>query len=173
MTGAKCAILATAFVAAASSGVQAQSDLQAELAHCLSLGGAVERLSCYDRLAHEAGDAAPPNPSAPRTISPSRVDAAANGGGPQDFGKEQLRSTIPASEDRMTAEIADFHKDGHDRFTVALQNGQVWQQMAGDTGVAQFRSGSTHQVIISRGAMGSYDLRFNDRNATYKVLRLR
>ena len=169
MAWAKCAVLATAFVAVASSGGQAQSDLPAELAHCLSVGGAVERLSCYDRLAHEAGRAAPP--SAPQLASPSRADTTANGVAPQDFGKEQLRST--PGEDRMTAEIADFHSDGHDRFTVALQNGQVWQQMAGDTGVAQFRSGRTHQVTISRGAMGSYDLRFNDRNATFKVLRLR
>ena len=173
MAWAKCAVLATAFAAAVSSGGQAQSDLPAELAHCLSVGGAVERLSCYDRLAHKAGHAAPQNPGAPQLTSPSRADTAANGAASQDFGKEQLRSTAPASEDRMTAEIADFHKDGHDRFTVALQNGQVWQQMAGDTGVAQFRSGRTHQVTISRGAMGSYDLRFNDRNATFKVRRLR
>lgn len=146
-------------------------DLNAELAHCMTMSGAVERLSCYDRVARQAVGAAPQaqatqSPAAQARVAPA-IDPA------RDFGKEQLRSTPAPENDRITAEIADFQKDQRGRFTVVLQNGQVWRQMAGDTGAAQFQPGRTRQATISRGALGSYDLRFNDRNLTFKVQRLR
>lgn len=139
-------------------------DLNAALAHCMTMTGAVERLSCYDRVARAAvGAPAPPAAQARREAAPDPA---------RDFGKEQLRSA-EREEDRMTAEIADFRKDPRDHFTVVLQNGQVWRQVAGDTDIAQFHPGRTHQVTIARGVFGSFDLRFNDRNATFKVQRLR
>jgi hypothetical protein len=51
-----------------------------------------------------------------------------------------------------------------------LDNGQVWRQVAGDTAILQGRSISS--VRISRGALGSYDLNVEGRNATYRVMRL-
>ena len=90
-----------------------------------------------------------------------------------DSGKEELPGgSAPVREDRMTAEITDFRKDQAGRFTVALSNGQVWQQVAGDTTEARYSPGKTHSVTISRGSLGSYDLTFNDRNANFKVRRL-
>lgn len=168
-------LVLSVFFAVLAAGQAHAQDLNAQLAHCMTMSGAVERLSCYDRVARQAVGAAPPV-QAPQTPAPqARVEPPA--GPSRSFGQEQLRKS-PAAEqaeqdERMTAEIVDFQKDQRDRFTVALQNGQVWRQMAGDTGVAQFRTGRTHQVTISRGALGSYDLRFNDRNATFKVQRLR
>ena len=179
MAWAKSAVLTTAFVAAVSSGGRAQgNDLQAELAHCLTFSGAVERLSCYDRLAREAVRGAPQAASAPPLPAPSRADTAANRPAPRefqprDFGKEQLPSTPLPGEDRITAEISDFRQDPTGRFTIVLSNGQVWQQSAGDTARAQYRSGGTKTVIISRGSLGSYDLAFGGRNMTFKVKRLR
>lgn len=171
MDRTKCVISAAAFVAAFSSGGQAQTgDLRSELAHCLSFGGAVERLSCYDRLARQAGGAAPQERQPPAPIPQSRGELPA---GSQSFGKEELRTAPVPGEDRLTAEISDFRKDQAGRFTVALSNGQVWQQVAGDTTAAQYRPGKTHSVTISRGSLGSYDLKFNDRNATFKVRRFR
>ena len=174
MKRTKCAILTAAFVAAVSSGGRAQSnDLSAELAHCLSFGGAVERLSCYDRVAREAVRAAPQNSTAPSLPTSPRPDVAASRAAPQDFGKEQLRSVPLPGEDRMTGEIADFRQDQTGRFTITLSNGQMWQQTAGDTARAQYRAGGTKTVIISRGSLGSYDLTFSGRNMTFKVKRLR
>ncbi len=152
--------LLLAVLAAASARA---SDLNAELAHCMILNGAAERLSCYDRVAHDVVRTAP---VAAQALPGSAADPT------RDFGKEQLHPA-ERDDDRMTAEIADFRKDQRDHFTVALQNGQVWRQVPGDTDIARFRSGRTHQVTISRGMLGSYDLRFNDRNATFKVQRLR
>lgn len=150
----------------ALAGPARAEDLNTQLAHCMTMSGAVERLSCYDRVARQAVGAAPQSPSAQARVEPPADPA-------RDFGKEQLRSASAPENDRITAEIANFQKDQREHFTVVLQNGQVWRQMAGDTSVAQFHSGRTHQVTISRGVLGSYDLRFNDRNASFKVQRLR
>lgn len=145
-------------LAAPAAGLARADDLNAQLAQCMAIGGTADRLSCYDRVAHAAlGTAA----------------QARSADDPADtFGKEQLRAA-ETEDDRITSRITDFRKDQRDHFTVALQNGQVWRQVAGDTGIAQFPDGRGRQVTISRGALGSYDLRFNGRNATFKVRRLR
>jgi hypothetical protein len=175
------AISAVALVAALSPGSRAQTnDLRTELMHCLTLSGAVERLSCYDRLARGAGSGTLPAPAAqapqmaaPRASIPQpRTEPAA---GPQNLGREELPRAAPPmpGEDRMTAEISNFQRDPAGRFTIELANGQVWQQIAGDTGVAQYRAGRPQAVTISRGSLGSYDLRFEGRNVTFKVRRLK
>jgi hypothetical protein len=93
---------------------------------------------------------------------------------PQELGREELRGNAPTQgPDRLTAEIVDFQKGPDGRFTISLNNGEVWAQVAGDTTSAQYHPGRTHSVTISRGMLGSYDLRFNDRNASFKVHRLR
>jgi hypothetical protein len=175
-------VLPLLFVLSAGAPARAE-DLSAQLAHCMTMSGAVERLSCYDRVARQAVGAAPqalpqagaPLAQAPQTQAPqARIESPADPS--RSFGQERLRKS-PAEEAeqdvRMTAEITDFQKDARDHFTVALQNGQVWRQTAGDTGVARFQKGRTRQVTISRGTLGSYDLKFNDANLTFKVQRLR
>jgi len=136
--------------------------------HCLAFTGAVERLSCYDRLARGAASgalAAPMPPPGPRaSIQPP----------PPSLGQEELPGRAPvATPDRVAAEITNFQKNPAGRFTVFLANGQVWQQVAGDTTAAQYQSGRTRNVTISRGSFGSYDLKFNDRNVAFKVRRVR
>jgi len=160
------------FLLLASAPARAD-DLNAQLAHCMTMNGAVERLSCYDRVARQAISAAPQTAQSPMQQSPTpqaRIAPSADPG--RDFGKERVTPAEPQS-DRFSAEITDFQKDARGHFTVVLQNGQVWRQAAGDTGVAQIRPGQANQVTISRGALGSYDLRFSGRNATFKVQRLR
>ncbi len=161
------------FFVVLASGQSRADDLNAQLAHCMTMNGAVERLSCYDRVARQAVGAAPQAAQSPMQQSPTpqaRTTPSADPG--RDFGKERVTPAEPQN-DRFTAEITDFQKDARGHFTVALQNGQVWRQAAGDTGVAQIRSGQANRVTISRGALGSYDLRFDGRNATFKVQRLR
>jgi len=175
MDRAKCAILASVFAAAMSGGGQAQTgDLQSELAHCLSFSGAVERLSCYDRLARGAGGSAPRNSSTPPAPLPPRADAASTGPLVQNLGKEELPGArTPPQENRMTAEISEFRKDQAGLFTVALRNGQVWQQVAGDTARVPYQIRERQTVTITRGVLGSYDLTFDGRNMVFKVKRLR
>lgn len=166
-----CVIALAAPVMAFSSGSRAQGiDLQTELTRCLGFSGAVERLSCYDRLAHGAVRVAPqsPNPPPARSESPQAVVPR------PELGREELPGVAAlAMQDHLTAEITDFRKDPSGHFTISLSNGQVWQQVVGDTTTARYQPGRTHSVTISRGTLGSYDLNFNDRNASFKVRRVR
>ncbi|HEY2835126.1 MAG TPA: hypothetical protein VGI89_01060 [Rhizomicrobium sp.] len=158
-------ILASSAKAPAQTG-----DLRTELMHCLSFSGTVERLSCYDRLARGAASGALGTSAATQPASPPRVAVPPP---PGQLGQEELRGSAPAATpERVVAEISDFQKDAAGRFTISLTNGQVWQQVAGDTTAAQYGPGRTHGVTISRGSLGSYDLRFNDRNAIFKVRRV-
>jgi alkanesulfonate monooxygenase SsuD/methylene tetrahydromethanopterin reductase-like flavin-dependent oxidoreductase (luciferase family) len=158
-------ILASSGTAPAQTG-----DLRTELMHCLSFSGTVERLSCYDRLARGAASGALGTSAATQPASPPRVAASPPA---RQLGQEELRGYAPAATpERVVAEISDFQKDAAGRFTISLTNGQVWQQVAGDTTAAQYRPGRTHGVTISRGSLGSYDLRFDDRNAIFKVRRV-
>jgi hypothetical protein len=180
VTRKRYAILTAVFVLAPAATSEAQTgDIRTELMHCLTFAGAVERLSCYDRLAHGAASGALGAPSgglaAPSQPLPSRMASPAAPPPPvaQELGREELRGSVPAeTAQRLSAEISNFQKDPAGRFTISLNNGQIWQQVAGDTTAAQYHPGRTHSVTISKGSLGSYDLTFNDRNAVFKVRRV-
>ncbi len=75
--------------------------------------------------------------------------------------------------DSITAGVTDFayHLDG--RFVVFLDNGQIWQQIQGDTDKAHFKKNGPNTVTISRGAFGSYGLTLNDLSESFKVKRIK
>ena len=145
----------------------AQAGLNGQLAACLKVFGAVERLACYDRLAHAAMGQVPP-PAAP---SPAVVPQ--NAPPPtQSFGSEQMRQPATAETARLSSEISGISVNPLGKFTVTLTNGQVWQQLESDSRTVRPRK-SMHSVRISRGMMGSYDLQFDDSSVVYKVRRTR
>ena len=174
MTAKRSAILVAILALAPSGPSLAQTgDIRTELMHCLTFTGAVERLSCYDRLARGAASGALGTPPALPPAPPNRP-AASVAPPPRELGQEELRGHDQATTpDRLTADITNFQKGPTGRFTVTLNNGQIWEQVAGDTTAAQYRPDRTRSVTISRGTMGSYDLKFNDRNASFKVRRVR
>jgi hypothetical protein len=155
------------FLAAGVTAAAAQDPLPAQLVSCLEITGVLQRLACYDRVAHSVSRtslATPRGVPAEKPIARAVVPAAG-------LGSERLPHAAPvrrASE--MVAGVAGISYDPRGRFTVTLDNGQVWRQLAGDTAVLQGAGVST--VRISRGALGSYDLNVEGRNATYRVLRL-
>ena len=100
---------------------------------------------------------------------------------PQQFGSESLppppvkpgETPPPEPIDRITATVSDVAFNPFGRFTVFLDNGQIWQQLQGDTDQAKFPKGKTNQVTISRGMLGSYNLLVNDTPHYYKVKRIK
>jgi hypothetical protein len=159
----------------------AQDSLPAQLTKCLEIPGVLQRLACYDRVAHSvapAYGARTPGTAVERPVlrtppplayaaPPTAVIAPATG-----LGSERLpRAASDRRASEMVAGVASITFDPRGHFTVTLDNGQVWRQLEGDTGVLQKAGIST--VRISRGALGSYDLNVEGRNATYRVMRLR
>jgi hypothetical protein len=147
--------LVTAFAAA-------PADAQQSLEDCAKVPTPAVRLACYDQLAL---------PSQVPTSPPSPAQSSV-----QTFGAETLPSTSPSASSRINRIVSSiqaytFSPTGH--FTVTLANGQVWRQMEGDNGIMRFRRGRTLLATISRGAFGSFDLKFSDHSVIYKVTRVR
>ena len=99
---------------------------------------------------------------------------------PAQFGSEALSAPPPAPGqvaqeplDSITATVDDFAYNPYGRFTVFLDNGQVWKQVTGDTDRAHFSKRSKDRVTISRGLIGSYSLVIRDHVSLYKVTRIK
>jgi hypothetical protein len=176
-------IVSLLFVLVSATAAAAQDSLPAQLTACLAISGMLQRLACYDRVAHSLGPLprsalvqrpAPPPPAAyvvpPAAVAAPPVIASAP---PIGLGSERLPRTASAAPRRaqeLIAHVASVAYDPHNRFTVTLDNGQVWRQLEGDTAILRGARNAT--VRISRGALGSYDLNIVGRNAIYRVLRL-
>lgn len=100
---------------------------------------------------------------------------------PQQFGSENLPpppaapGAPPPVEplDHISAAVSDFAYTPFGRFVVFLDNGQIWQQLEGDTDKAHFSKSTKDQVTISRGVFGSYNLVIGDHSGLYKVKRIK
>jgi hypothetical protein len=100
---------------------------------------------------------------------------------PQQFGGENLPKPPPApgaaepppEVDSITAGVSDYSFNPYGRFLLVLDNGQIWQQLEGDTDRAHFSRAGKNTVTISRGLFGSYNLSVNDKTGIYKVRRLK
>lgn len=143
-------------VAGAAWGWPAQG--QPGYGTCAQIANATERLACYDRLSR-----APQMPAAP----PRAADQV------QGFGAESLPPAAPVRVARIRSPIQDFSVSPSGHFIVTLGNRQVWRQTESDNVLAHFHRGRTLSATVSRGALGSYNLVFNDRRVVYKVVRIR
>ena len=158
-----------------ASHALAQDSVPSQLGACLQINGMLQRLACYDRVAHAVAPAPRSVPAqrptasvAPVAVAPPPVVAA-----PSGLGSERLprtASTAPKRAQELLAGVSGITYDARGRFTITLDNGQVWRQLEGDTSVLSGSHIST--VRISRGALGSYDLNVVGRNASYRVSRL-
>ena len=153
----------------------AQDSLPSQLTACLQINGMLQRLACYDRVAHAVAPAPrsvpaqrPVASAAPVMVAPPPVATP-----PTGLGSERLprtASAVPRRAQELVAGVSGITYDARGRFTITLDNGQVWRQLEGDTSVLSGSRIST--VRISRGALGSYDLNVVGRNASYRVSRL-
>jgi hypothetical protein len=103
---------------------------------------------------------------------------------PEQFGGENLAPPPPAPGtpeaanqpppplDSITVGVTEYSFNPYKKFIVILDNGQIWQQLPSDDGIAHFMKGAKNSVVIERGMLESYSLILND-SATYKVRRLK
>jgi len=81
---------------------------------------------------------------------------------------------IPAgNEGDIVSRLAAYRFDRYGIFTVTLSNGQIWRQIPGDTSYAHWREpASRYTVTITRGALGSFNLRAAHEPGMFKVKRI-
>jgi hypothetical protein len=87
--------------------------------------------------------------------------------------KPEPERGAPADVDEIKGTVTQVVFSPYNRFTVTLDNGQVWRQIDADTAKARFHKNGD-AVTISRGAIGSYNLCLDGHEfVIFKVHRVR
>ncbi|GGP62451.1 hypothetical protein GCM10009347_30660 [Shewanella algicola] len=176
-----------------SVNAQANTQLGEQLSFCAQKTNNTERLSCYDQLAANAKPSAnislpavakaptvavtankpaapvvasvPPQPVKPVAIT---VPATAS---PElsvnDFGLQ--KKVIEDEIDRLYFTVANVSKAPGGALIVTLENGQVWKQ----TNAERYKVKKGHDIYIETGALNSFLMGSDERNATTRVKRLK
>lgn len=74
--------------------------------------------------------------------------------------------------DAITVKVAEFSYTADRKLILVLENGQVWRQMQGEELHLKAKPETPHTVRISRGTLGSFDLKINESNRVVKVRRI-
>jgi hypothetical protein len=157
---------------AAPAWADTRQDILNNAARCAALSDDRQWLDCY------YGSAQPMRSRlglAPASEAQMRLSGSATQAAPapvmQGFGAPPPR---PPAIDNLSAKLVKYTLDAHGKFTVALDNGQVWRQESGDTAVAHWNRAKSAQyvVVIRSGFLGSYNLAVRGQPETFKVQRL-
>lgn len=178
-----CALVSAVIFSASMASAADPGDA---LKSCAALTDGAARLACYDKLSAPAASVAAP--AAVNTAVPV-VPAAQTK--PEQFGSEGLPMAAPVATDGSNAaapaapealdsisdEVKTVQYNRLGSFTVTLRNGQVWQQLAGDSDKARFDAfdgnGDPTVVTVERGILGSYNLSVNGHGRVFKVKRVK
>lgn len=151
-------------LAAASAAANADNGLQ----RCAKLVDDVARLACYDGLAKQpvttAGQALP----APGQTPPRDDDGAAPATGP---GQEHVQPARTVEDAEYTAALLGVGENNYGRLLFELDNGQVWRQL--DSRFVALPDAFPAEVTITKGLLGSFNLRIGDDGRRIKVRRVK
>jgi hypothetical protein len=138
---------------------------------CAAMTDQQARLACYDTLEPPTLTAPPPPlvSGVPQAVRPAPVKRGWFSG---LFGRS---TRPPATSYRVTARMTDFRiQPLSNIFTVALDNGQVWQQEQGDTTTAVLRKVPRNYIVtVEPGFLGSYNMHISDVGGVFKVRRIK
>ncbi len=178
-------LIAVAAIPASAATPREMLDL---LSKCADISDATQRLACYDQLAPQLRETVASTKKPAERTEEDKVSLFgfdfggifSSPGGPttpEEFGKNQMPPTAAEEGqvlDSVSAGVTDYAMTPFGKFIVFLDNGQVWRQLDSDTGTAHFENAAKdNKVVISRGLLGSYNLKINDSNQTYKVKRIK
>jgi len=137
-------------------------------ASCTNAGDDRQWLDCYYAAAQPMR-ATLHLSSAPQTKPVLQQPAGAQAA--SEFGKEVAAPDISANG--IQSRMASYRFDALGVFTVTLENGQVWRQVAGDTDHAHWnKPASRYFVSIKPGFLKSYNFQVRGLPGLYKVLRI-
>jgi len=142
---------------------------------CNNLGDDRQWLSCYYEAAQpvRAQLGLSPAPQAPAGVA--KPGANVNPGGAPGRVASRVERPGPAipNQNQGWLQLASYSFNRYGIFTLSLSNGQQWRQLSGDTSLAHWTKPPAHYwVRISRGALGSVNLKIKGDAAAYKVERI-
>jgi hypothetical protein len=84
-----------------------------------------------------------------------------------------LASILGTSDVAVASRMAAYHFDRNGVFTIALENGEIWRQLDGDSFVAHWsKEPHSYAVTITTGAFKSFNLTVKGNPVSYKVRRV-
>lgn len=106
-------------------------------------------------------------------LSPIAVSGGASVPAPPVRGASIMPDRVLGTPDIKAAwQMASYKFDRNGYFTVALENGEVWRQLDGDTSFAHwFKKPGRYIVSITAGALGSFNFRVKGEPGSFKVRR--
>jgi hypothetical protein len=90
----------------------------------------------------------------------------------EDLPNQKVERNEDGVVEALIANVAEFSYAADERLILVLENGQVWRQTEGDRINLKSDPEKPHVVRISRGAVGSFNLKVNESNRTVKVRRV-
>jgi mannose-6-phosphate isomerase class I len=164
-----------------SANAYANTNLGQQLSNCAAKTDKLERLICYDELAANAKPSAhimtttnttkvapsevPKPPATPNVVTP--LVASPQVLSVDDFG---LKTKVVEDEvDKIYFEISAVKKAPYGELIITFTNGQVWKQSSPE----RYKVDKGQRIFIETGALNSFLLGTDDRNATTRVRRLK
>ena len=177
------AVAATIFLGLCTAHAASGDPLASAIVNCSAQPDDKAQLACYNSIAAQlkaeaampAQESAVPALTPPVAAQPATPSAPPAASAPADFGRDTIpfqagASDVPAS---IQAGVAHVSFNFFHRFTVVLDNGQVWRQAESDTATAPFDT-SKHQVVtIKSGFLGSFHLTIQDQWGSFAVKRIK
>ena len=163
---------------AAPAHADATRDALTEMTKCADIADSAERLKCFDAAVPHAKSAL----AAPAPVAKEKSFLDWFGFGrpsppvtkPEDFGKAAPEPAPGEEITQIKATVLEFARTLRGKCLFVLDNGQVWRQLDADsTNVPDPDERSTMRVTIETGALGSYNLTIEGRNAWIKVSRVK
>ncbi|GGQ30971.1 hypothetical protein [Shewanella litoralis] len=171
-----------------SVNAQANTQLVDQLSVCATKSNNAERLSCYDQLAANVESVAMPQ-AAPTQVEVTEIAQApvvtlpvvtkTTPASPitttkvtpelkvEDFGLQ--KKVVEDEVSKLYFTVAKVSKTASGAIVITLDNGQVWQQ----TNAERYKVKKGQVVYIETGALNSFLMGSDERNATTRVKRLK
>ncbi|MEZ8184679.1 hypothetical protein ACED29_02520 [Shewanella sp. 5S214] len=158
-----------------SANAYANTNLGQQLSICAAKTDKTARLTCYDTLAanvetltHPTAIVATTKSTAievlqptPTPVTQTQVETVNTFG----LSKKALEKQI----NKIYSEVLAVKKGPYGKLTITLSNGQVWKQNSPE----RYRIKKGQHIFIETGALNSFLLGSDDRNATTRVKRLK
>ncbi|QLE84066.1 MULTISPECIES: hypothetical protein [Shewanella] len=160
---------------------QAQAGLEQNLAQCATITDKLDRLICYDNLAKTvkpqkaiAAQSTVPTSTIQTTnnIATPQTNVAAPAAESVSTVEQQFGNLKPVEEesiDKLYFTVSKVEKDAYGALKISFNNGQVWKQ----TDSKRYKVKSGERVYVEKGALTSFFLGSDNKNATIRVKRLK
>lgn len=173
-------LLLPAALMALTGTAQAES-IQGAMRQCGAVQNSLKRLVCYDEIVNNLErysglddlmniPAPLPAHGGSAAAAPQAQAAAQSPSVNNDRFGFEYKLAQQDTDERIFVKIAKAVKGRFDRFTITLDNGQVWKQ-SDSSARMKFKEGE--QVYIEKGALGSFFLGKESLNKRMKVKRVK